>query len=145
MIIRPRWDAPHVRCFPRVFCAWPCLLRQVGTALGSPYDCVVIGITYTNPGSRHAVLADSGPIHGLLLTVLADSGSFRKLLCTIGDQSDFHDIRSPASAYVLFINTVRFGRFWPGSLTITHRFGDPERFPRLTILVVRLRVSHAHL
>src|SRR4051812_40711901 len=52
MIIRPGWDAPHVRCFPRVFCAWPCLLRQVGTALGSPYDCVVTGITYANPGSR---------------------------------------------------------------------------------------------
>src|SRR3954469_5895497 len=38
LIIRPGWDAPHVRCLPRVFCAWPCLLRQVGTALGSPCD-----------------------------------------------------------------------------------------------------------
>src|SRR3954471_1420115 len=46
-------SAPHVRCFPRVFYAWPCMLRQVGTALGSPYDCVVTGITYANPGSRH--------------------------------------------------------------------------------------------
>src|SRR3954462_9755603 len=53
LIIRPGWDAPHVRCFPRVFCAWPCLLRQVGTALGSPCDCIVTGITYANPGSRH--------------------------------------------------------------------------------------------
>src|SRR3954462_14430570 len=53
MIIRHGWDAPHIRCFPRVFCVWPCLLRQVGTALGSPYDCVVTGITYANPGSRH--------------------------------------------------------------------------------------------
>src|ERR1043165_9453586 len=52
LIIRPRWDAPHVRCFPRVFCAWPCLLRQVGMALGSPCDCIVTGITYANPGSR---------------------------------------------------------------------------------------------
>src|SRR3954467_11351369 len=51
MIIRPGWDAPHVRCFPRVFCAWPCLLRQVGTTLGSPCDCIVAGITYANPGS----------------------------------------------------------------------------------------------
>src|ERR1041385_9091255 len=53
LIIRPEWDAPHVRCFPRVFCAWPCLLRQVGTALGSVCDCTVTGITYANSGSRH--------------------------------------------------------------------------------------------
>src|SRR3954466_10558193 len=52
LIIRPGWDAPHVRCFPRVFCAWPCLLRQVGTVLGSPCDCIMTGITYANPGSR---------------------------------------------------------------------------------------------
>ena len=52
LIIRPGWDAPHVRCFPRTFCDWPCLLRQVGTVLGSPYDCVVAGIAYTNPRSR---------------------------------------------------------------------------------------------
>src|ERR1043165_6004616 len=53
MIIRPGWDAPHVRCLPRMFCAWPCLLRQVGMVLGSPCDCIVTGITYANPGSRH--------------------------------------------------------------------------------------------
>src|ERR1041385_2105541 len=52
LIIRPEWDAPHVRCLPRTFCAWPCLLRQVGTVLGSPCDCIVTGITYANPGSR---------------------------------------------------------------------------------------------
>src|SRR4051812_20579235 len=52
LIIRPGWDAPHIRCFPRAFCAWPCLLRQVGTALGSPYDCVVTGLAYANPRSR---------------------------------------------------------------------------------------------
>src|SRR3954469_24661391 len=52
LIIRPGWDAPHVRCLPRTFCAWPCLLRQVGTVLGSPWDCIVTGITYANPGSR---------------------------------------------------------------------------------------------
>src|ERR1041384_747629 len=52
LIIRPRWDAPHVRCFPRTFCAWPCLLRQVGTVLGSPCDCVVAGLAYANPRSR---------------------------------------------------------------------------------------------
>src|SRR4051812_19772007 len=49
MIIRPRWDAPHVRCFPRTYCAWPCLLRQVGTVLSSPYDCVVAGLAYAKP------------------------------------------------------------------------------------------------
>src|ERR1041384_5499134 len=52
LIIRPGWDAPHVRCFRRVLCAWPCLLRQVGTAPNSSYDCIVTGITYANPGSR---------------------------------------------------------------------------------------------
>src|SRR3954466_7902850 len=52
LIIRPGWDAPHVRCFLRTFCAWPCLLRQVGTVLGSPYDCVVARLAYANPGSR---------------------------------------------------------------------------------------------
>src|SRR3954468_15218743 len=55
LIIRPGWDTPHVRCFPRTFCAWPCLLRQVGTVLGSPYDYVVAGLAYANPGSRHCV------------------------------------------------------------------------------------------
>src|SRR3954469_8806350 len=52
LIIRPGWDAPHVRCFPRTFCAWPCLLRQVGTVLGSPYDYALTGLAYANPGSR---------------------------------------------------------------------------------------------
>src|SRR3954467_14699706 len=52
LIIRPGWDAPHVRCFPRTFCAWPCLLRHVGMVLGSPYDYVVAGLAYANPGSR---------------------------------------------------------------------------------------------
>src|SRR3954469_17156295 len=53
LINRPGWDAPHVRCSPRTFCAWPCLLRQVGTVLGSPHDYVVAGLAYANPGSRH--------------------------------------------------------------------------------------------
>src|ERR1044071_2501017 len=52
LIIRPEWDAPHVRCLPRTFCAWPCLLGQVGMVLGSPCDCIVTRITYANPGSR---------------------------------------------------------------------------------------------
>src|SRR3954467_13448975 len=53
LIIRYGWDAPHVRCFLRTFCAWPCLLRQVGTVLGSPYDYVIARLAYANPGSRH--------------------------------------------------------------------------------------------
>src|SRR3954462_6307621 len=54
LIIWPGWDAPHVRCFLRTFCACPCLLRQVGTILGSPYDYVVAGLAYANPGSRQS-------------------------------------------------------------------------------------------
>src|SRR3954466_5259323 len=38
-----------------MFCAWPCMLRQVGTVLGSPCDCIVTGITYANPRSLHEV------------------------------------------------------------------------------------------
>ena len=45
---------------------------------------------------------------------------------------------------MLFINTRRFGRFWPVSWAINHRFGLLERFPRLTIPGVRLRVGHQH-
>src|SRR3954462_14930558 len=54
LIIRPGWDAPHVRCFPRTLCACPCLLRQVGTFLVSPCGCIVTRITYANPGSRQS-------------------------------------------------------------------------------------------
>src|SRR3954466_3918722 len=61
LIIRPGWDAPHVRCFSRTFCAWPCLLRQVGTVLGSPYDCVVASLAYANPGSRQPLNTWSCP------------------------------------------------------------------------------------
>ena len=42
------------------------------------------------------------------------------------------------------INTHSFGRFWAVSWTITHHFGVPERFPRLTNPGVRLRVGHQH-
>src|SRR3954471_24590213 len=63
LIIRPGWDAPHVRCFPRTFCAWPCLLRQVGTSLGSPYDCVVAGLAYANPWSRQPPTTTVAPRH----------------------------------------------------------------------------------
>src|ERR1044071_6822893 len=70
LIIRPGWDAPHVRCSPRTFCAWPCLLRQVGMVLGSPYDYVVAGLAYANPGSRQATIGPSTIILGLLLMLV---------------------------------------------------------------------------
>ena len=42
------------------------------------------------------------------------------------------------------ISTHYFGRFWSVLCTITHCFGVPERFPRLTIVGLRLRVRHQH-
>ena len=84
--------------------------------------------------STLAILADSGPFFGLLITVLgsgvistiekprvrlcvghqhtilADSGPFRGLLLTVfGSQSDFHDIRTLGRFYVSVINTHIFG------------------------------------
>ena len=56
------------------------------------------------------VLADSGPFHGLLLTVF-------------GSQSDFHGCQTPRCTYVLVINNHSLGRFWPVSWTITLFWG----------------------
>ena len=42
------------------------------------------------------------------------------------------------------INSRTFGRLWPVSWTITHRFGVPDRTPRLTNPGVRLRVGHQY-
>ena len=64
----------------------------------------------TRWSSTLAVLADSGPFHGLLLTVL-------------GSQSDFHGCRTPRCAYVSVINNHSLGRFWPVSWTITLFWG----------------------
>ena len=80
--------------------------------------------------STLAVLADSGPFHGLLLTVL-------------GSQSDFHGCRTPRCAYVSVINNHSLGRFWPVSWTITLFWG-------LGVIsmndepLVRLRVGNHH-
>ena len=79
--------------------------------------------------STITVLADSGPFHGLLLTVL-------------GSRSDFHGYQTPRCAYVSIINTRGFGSFWPVSWTITHRFWAPKRFPWLSNSKVRLCVGH---
>ena len=60
--------------------------------------------------STLAVLADSGPFHGLLLTA-------------VGSQSDFHGCRTLRCAYVSVINTRGFSRFLPVSWTITQFWG----------------------
>ena len=57
-----------------------------------------------------AVLAHSGPFHGLLLTVF-------------GSQSDFHGCQTPRCTYVSVINNHSLGRFWPVSWTITLFWG----------------------
>ena len=99
--------------------------------------------------STLTILADSGPFHGLLITVfgsrsdsivfeppdvltcwsstllvLADSGPFHGLLLTVlGSQSDFHGCRTHRCAYVSVINNHSLGRFWPISWTITLFWG----------------------
>ena len=60
--------------------------------------------------STLAVLADSGPFHGLLLTIF-------------GSQSDFHGCQTPRCTYVSVINNHSLGRFWPVSWTITLFWG----------------------
>ena len=42
------------------------------------------------------------------------------------------------------MNTHSFGRFWPISWTITHRFGVLKRFPYMLNPKVRLCVGHQH-
>src|SRR4051812_20418719 len=81
--------------------------------------------------STLAVLADSGPFCGLLITVL-------------GSRSDFHYKRAPGYAYVSVINTRSFGRFWPVLWTINHCFGFSELFPPQPFPGVCLRVGHQH-
>ena len=80
--------------------------------------------------STLAVLADSGPFHGLLLTVL-------------GSQSDFHGCRIPRCAYMSVINNHSLGRFWPVSWTITLFWGLGV-ISMIDEPLVRLRVGHQH-
>ena len=49
-------------------------------------------------------------------------------------------MKNPGCVYVSVINTHNFGRFWSISSNITHHFGVLERFPRLTIPGMCLRV-----
>ena len=67
------------------------------------------------PSSTLTVLADSGPFHGLLLTVL-------------GSQSDFHGCRPPRCAHVLVINNHSLGRFLPVSWTYYPILGSRSHF-----------------
>ena len=94
---------------------WPILARFVDYY--SPFwDPRVISIVVERQGvltcwsSTLAVLADSGPFHGLLLTVL-------------GSQSDFHGCQTPRCTYVSVINNHSLGQFWPVSWTITLFWG----------------------
>ena len=77
-----------------------------------------------------AVLADSSPFHGLLLTVF-------------GSKSDFHGCRTPRCAYVSVINNHSLGRFWPVSWTITLFWGLGV-ISMIDEPLVRLRVGDQH-
>ena len=80
--------------------------------------------------STLAVLADSSPFQGLLLTVL-------------GSQSDFHGCRTPRCAYVPVINNHSLGQFWPVSWTTT-LFWGLRVISMIDEPLVRLRVGHQH-
>src|SRR3954471_8330140 len=100
---------------------------------------------FTFWSSTPAVLADSGPLHGLLITVSwAINHHFRF-------PERFSPLTNPRCIYVLVINTRSFGRFGPlrgllitVSWAINHHFGFLERFPSLTNPRVHLRPGHQH-
>ena len=74
------------------------------------------------------------------LAILDDFVLFHGLLhIDLGFRSDFHGYSTPMCAYVQVINSRSFGRFWPDSWIITHRYGVPKRFTWLTYPKVRLR------
>ena len=136
---------------------WPILARFMDYY--SLFWCPGVITTINKPSDAStcrsptlAVLADSGPFHGLLLTVLGprvisminktwDAFTFRTstlpvladscplhgvLLIVLGSQSDYHDYKTLGCVYVLVINTHSFGRLWRISWTITHWFGVME-------------------
>src|SRR3954464_15441372 len=71
---------------------------------------------FTSWSSTPAVLADSGPLHGLLITVSwAINPHFRF-------PEGFSPLTNPRCIYVLVINTRSFGRFWPITLATNYRF-----------------------
>ena len=124
---------------------------------------------FTCPTSTLIVLANSDPFRGLLLTVLGSQSDFhgcrtRRCAYVLVIKTRSLDrfspvswtitkfwgpevistITNPGHVYLSFINTHNFGLFWSVSCTITQCFGVPERFPRLTIPGVRLRVRRQH-
>ena len=113
----PRLVSPGVRLYVRRQYSqfWPnqtCFVDYYSLFLGPEEISIVVepqGVL-TCWSSTLPVLADSGPFHGLLLTVL-------------GSQSDFHGCRTPRCAYVSVINNHSLGRFWPVSWTITLFWG----------------------
>ena len=96
---------------------WPILARSVDyySLFWGPTVISMINEprgAFTCQTSTLAVFDDSGPFHGLLLTVLQS-------------QSFFDACRTPRCAYVLVVKTRRLCRFWPVSWTIT-QFRGPE-------------------
>ena len=86
----------------------------------------------TGHSSTLSVLPDSGPFHGLLLTIFGVPVRFPCLL----------------NYKVLLRAGHRHSPFWlirSVSWAIAHLFEVLERFPRLMIPEVRLRVGHQHL
>ena len=101
----PRLTNPGVRlCVRRQHSqVWPILTRFMDyySPLWGPKAISVFVETQgvlTSWSSTLPVLSDSGPFHGLLLTVL-------------GSQSDFHGCRTPRCAYVSVINNHSLVRF----------------------------------
>ena len=93
---------PNLTCFVDYYS--PFLGPEAISIVVEPQDVLMCW------SSTLVLLADSGPFHGLLLTVL-------------GSQSDFHGCRTPRCAYVSVINNHSLGRFWPVSWTITLFWG----------------------
>ena len=99
---------------------WPILARSVDyySLFWGPRVISMINEprgAFTCQTSTLAVFDDSGPFHGLLLTVLRS-------------QSDYHDYKTLGCVYVSVINTRSFGRFWPVSWTITTVLGSQSDY-----------------
>src|SRR4051812_16437194 len=71
---------------------------------------------FTSWSSTLAVLADSGPLHGLLFTVSW------AIIHQFGFPELFPSLTKPSVHFVLVINTRSFGRFWPITWATNHRF-----------------------
>ena len=124
---------------------------------------------FTCRSSTLTVLVDSDPFRGLLLIVLGSQNDFhgcRTPRCayvlvvktrSLGRFSPvswtitqfcgpevISTIDEPGVPLRVVINTHYLGQFLSVSWTISPHFGVPERFPRLTILRVRLGVRCQH-